>query len=74
MSISENVKVLESNGSSECLVCERKILAEETCLNVSFNIDLIVTRKRVSKDMHTSCAEDLRDLLARRIQEAKKKC
>lgn len=65
--LEENVKVVKADGS-ECFVCEKKMDTGPPAIEVSFKVPIIGT---LTKHMHVNpCAQELRKLLGRRIEES----
>jgi hypothetical protein len=69
--IEENVKVVAGNGEV-CFVCESEIARSSPAIEVAFNVNLVIAKKRMTELMHLNCAKRLRSILDLRIQQAEK--
>lgn len=68
----DNIKVGKSEGTT-CFKCETAIKPGEKVIRFSFNVNLIITTKKIQEEAHLPCAEEFHSLLGRRIGEAFRK-
>lgn len=68
----DNIKVGRSQGGT-CFKCEQPIRPGDRVIQFSFNVNLVITKHRVSENAHLVCAEEFAALLGRRISEAFKR-
>jgi len=68
--INDKLKVVLGDGS-ECLVCPKDVEKGSIALEVTATVNLVLAKKDVRMQMHIHCAEELYELLAMRIGEAR---
>lgn len=65
----DNIQVGLSDGST-CFKCEKEIQRSQIVIRFSFNVNLIITTKKIVEEAHLKCAQEFHALLGRRIAQA----
>ncbi len=70
MSAEKSVTLGISEGA-ECIICEKDIQTGDRIIEVNVKIPMIITSISKRVEVHMDCAKDLRDLIDKRLKEAK---
>lgn len=68
----EKSVTLGVSEGSECVICERDIVIGERIVEVNVKIPMVITTISKRVEVHMDCAKDLRDLIDKRLKEAKR--